>query len=125
MPHSIKQAEIARLLGALLPEGIVATECPISTADGVKAADVAWLAGNRRPEITAICLAVAPEICVEIMSLSNTKEELEEKAALYFEASAKEVWICDTSGHMDMFSAPSNRMGGSTICPAFPLQISQ
>jgi Uma2 family endonuclease len=110
MPHSTKQAEIARLLGTLLPEGIVATECPISTADGLKAADVAWLAGDRRGEIAAICLMVAPEICVEIMSPSNTKAELEEKAALYFEAGAKEVWICDLLGHMEFFGAPASRM---------------
>src|SRR5438105_6230744 len=40
--HGGFQAEIVRLLWELLPEGRVLTECPISTADGVKAADVAW-----------------------------------------------------------------------------------
>jgi len=54
MPHGVKQAEITRLLGALLPEGIVVSECPISTADGVKATDVAWLTGNRRAETTRV-----------------------------------------------------------------------
>jgi hypothetical protein len=68
-------------LRTLLPEGIVATECPISTADGVKAADVAWLSASRRSETTRICLTVAPEICVGIMSPSNSKQELLEKAA--------------------------------------------
>jgi Uma2 family endonuclease len=123
MPHGVKQAEIARLLKTLLPEGIVATECPISTADGVKATDVAWLAASRRIEATKICLAVAPEICAEILSPSNTKAELLEKAALYFEAGAKEVWICDPLGHIEMFSTASIRIAESSICPAFPLQI--
>src|SRR3954464_8871267 len=40
--HGSYQAEIVRLLWNVLTEGRVLTECPISTADGVKAADVAW-----------------------------------------------------------------------------------
>jgi hypothetical protein len=54
---------------------------------------------------------------------SNTKAELEEKAALYFEAGAKEVWICDLLGHMEFFGAPASRMVSSTICPSFPVRI--
>lgn len=123
MPHATKQAELAHLLRTLLPEGIVATECPISTVDGVKATDVAWLARNRRGEIGAICLSVAPEICVEIISPSNTKRELEEKAALYFEAGAKEVWICDLLGQLEVFAAPASRLPSSAICPSFPTRI--
>lgn len=123
MPHGVKQAEIVRLLGTLLPQGIVVTECPISTADGVKATDVAWLAGDRRAETTRICLTFAPDVCIKIMSPSNTREELLEKAALHFEAGAKEVWISDTLGNIEMFDAPSNRIAASRICPDFPLQI--
>ena len=123
MPHSTTQAEIAHLLRTLLPDGIVATECPISTADGVKAADVAWLSPGRRAETAKICLTVAPEICVEIMSPSNSKQELQEKASLYFEAGAKEVWICDLLGHIEMFNAPSSQIVASSLGPAFPLQI--
>jgi hypothetical protein len=44
--HGSFRLEIGRLLWNLLPEGRVLTECPISTADGVKAADVAWLRRN-------------------------------------------------------------------------------
>jgi hypothetical protein len=57
------------------------------------------------------------------MSPSNTKEEPLEKAALYFEAGAKEVWISDSLGHTEVFNAPSNRIAASEICPDFPLQI--
>jgi hypothetical protein len=39
--HGSFQSEIAYLLRRLLSHGRVITECPISTADGVKAADVA------------------------------------------------------------------------------------
>src|SRR5436189_3149968 len=40
--HGSFQSEVTYLLRSLLPNGRVLTECPISTADGVKAADVAW-----------------------------------------------------------------------------------
>jgi hypothetical protein len=40
--HGSYQLEIGHLLRTLMPRGRALTECPISTADGVKAADVAW-----------------------------------------------------------------------------------
>jgi len=59
------QAEIARLLGNLMPKGRVLTECPISTADGVKAADVAWASPKCLKELgEEVCFPCAPEICV-------------------------------------------------------------
>jgi Uma2 family endonuclease len=80
----------AVLLGALktlLPEGRTITNCPVSTSDGVKAPDVAWLVPERRQEVrSSICLTRAPEICVEVLSPSNTSQEIQEKSALYFEA---------------------------------------
>src|SRR5882724_4406932 len=82
--HGSYQLEIGHLLRQIMPEGRVVTECPISTADGVKAADVAWASpecmrnlGNRA------CFPQAPEICVEVLSPSNTQAEINEKMALY------------------------------------------
>ncbi len=40
--HGAYQSEIAHLLRSLMTHGTALTECPISTADGVKATDVAW-----------------------------------------------------------------------------------
>src|SRR5215831_5113340 len=40
--HGNLQLEIGHLLRTLLPRGRTIAECPISTVDGVKAADVAW-----------------------------------------------------------------------------------
>jgi len=59
---------------------------------GVKAIDVAWLVPERRQEVRSVsCLVQAPEICVEVLSPSNTAEEISEKIALYFESGAREV----------------------------------
>src|SRR4051794_1403878 len=61
--HGSYQSEIAHRLRTLLPNGRTATECPISTADGVKAADVAWISHAKLAAIGEdVCLSEAPEI---------------------------------------------------------------
>ena len=41
---------------------------------------------------------VAPEICVEVVSPSNSSAEIAEKIGLYLNQGALEVWICDQNG---------------------------
>jgi Uma2 family endonuclease len=119
-----QQNEIGFLLRTLLPQGQVVTECPLSTSDGVKAIDVAWLAPERRQEVrSVICLVRAPEICVEVLSPSNTSEEISEKIALYFESGAREVWICEHGNLQFHFSASPEVRQSSEMCPEFPPQI--
>jgi Uma2 family endonuclease len=124
--HGKKQNRIGTLLEQLLPEGHVVTECPVSTADGVRAIDVAWLAPERGEDAnTETCLARAPELCVEILSPSNTPVEIQEKIALYFEAGALEVWICEQDGSLRFcFSTAPQMRPASGICPEFPPTIS-
>jgi Uma2 family endonuclease len=123
-PHSRRQGHIISLLHELLSNGQTLPECPVSTADGVKAVDVAWLAPGR-PEITQdpIVLTRAPEICVEILSPSNSASEIDEKRILYFDAGAAEVWICALDGAISFFSAPHQQLSTSSICPDFPTRI--
>jgi Uma2 family endonuclease len=106
-----------------MPNGRVITECPISTADGVRAADIAWASpeclrhlGNRA--IYPRC----PEICVEVLSPRNTRTEIEEKKRLYFDAGAEEVWLCSSNGSMTFFSE-EGAITTSTLCPKFPKRV--
>jgi Uma2 family endonuclease len=123
--HGSYQARIALLLQNLLARGRVLTECPISTADGVKAADVAWASpecmqrlGNRA------CFPQAPEICVEVLSPGNTDAEIDEKMQLYFNAGAQEVWLCALSGTMKFLAhGVPHPLESSQLCPAFPKQV--
>jgi len=120
--HGTFQAEIARLLGNLMPRGRVLTECPISTADGVKAADVAWASFECLAGLgDKVCFPTAPEICVEVLSPSNTDAEIGEKTTLYFDAGARDVWLCAADGGM-CFLGPT-AMQCSRLCPDFPKQI--
>jgi Uma2 family endonuclease len=118
LPHSFHQSRILQLLARLLPAGQALTECPLLTADGVKAIDVAWLApGRTELEAGELVLRHAPEICVEVRSPGNSTAEMDEKRALYFAAGAREVWIVDLAGQISFFvPEPAER---SLICPPF------
>jgi Uma2 family endonuclease len=121
--HGSYQAEIACLLYSLMRGGRGITGCPISTADGVRAADVAWASPERLKELgNRICFPRSPEICVEVLSPGNADAEIQEKTALYFDAGAKEVWLCGLSGDMKFFIG-AQPAGTSKLCPDFPAHI--
>jgi Uma2 family endonuclease len=124
--HGGKQFEIGSALQKFLPGGKVTVECPISTSEGVKVADAAWISAKRLAKIGGrTALAAAPEICVEVLSPSNTRNEIEEKRRLYFEAGAREVWICERDGRMRFFTkaAPARAAAASALCPQMPSRV--
>jgi Uma2 family endonuclease len=97
--HGRLQYEIGKRIDRHKGSGKVIMECSIQTGDGVKVADVAWASdvfieefGYSTPYIKA------PEICVEITSPSNTKDEIEEKVQLYLAKGAHEVWVVNQDG---------------------------
>jgi len=96
----------------------------MSTADGVRAADVAWASAACMRELgDGTCFVRAPEICVEVLSPSNTKAEIEEKMTLYFDAGAREVWVCAPSGAMTFNGRDGKRLKSSKLCPGFPARL--
>jgi Uma2 family endonuclease len=68
---------------------------------------------------------IAPEICVEVCSPANSSEQLAQKKALYFDAGAQEVWICELDGSMVFFTRERSGkpVAESEFCPAFPATI--
>ncbi len=121
--HSSRQGEIITLLLSLLPAGRAFPECPVSTAGGVKAVDVAWLDASRHEIGQDLPLLTrAPNICIEILSPSNSPSEIDQKRALYFDAGAQEVWICNLDGSISFFSS-HQQLRASSICPDFPASI--
>ena len=122
--HGNFQAEIVLLLRDHLPHGRIVTECPISTADGVKGADIAWASNKLWRELAGgTCFKRAPEICIEVLSPRNTEKEIREKMALYFDAGAQEVWVCTSFGVMSFFAPRSVELPRSGLCPKFPKEI--
>ena len=102
--HSILQHQIQKILQDALG-GMALPECPIDTPEGTKVADVAWMeeAFAMAHQDTA-AFPVAPPICVEIMSRSNTTGEMQEKVTLYLAKGAQEVWVHQRDGRLRFFA---------------------
>ena len=123
--HSRRQGEIAFQLRRILG-GHSLPECPISTIDGVRAADVGWYSASRFAGVEGqIAFEHAPEICVEVISPSNTPAELRHKRSLHLEAGADEVWFCAGDGTLQFFlaEAPGTSAASSRCCPEFPARV--
>ena len=89
------------------------------TSDNVKVPDVAWSTAEhwRIAEGEMVC-STTPAICVEVAEEGSSMRELNAKKALYFEAGAREVWLCDKFGNMSFFT-PAGQAATSPMCPGF------
>ena len=95
-----------RLLGNKHPSGQVIAECSIQTPEGTTVADVAWASEAFIQEWgTVTPFPRAPELGVEIVSPSNSREEMQIKTQLYLEAGAQEVWIVYIDTQLEIFTA--------------------
>jgi Uma2 family endonuclease len=109
-PASNQHGKVQMDVGAELHQragGQVIAECSIQTADGVRVADVAWISDARLAEMGQVTpFPRAPEVCVEIMSPSNSWAAMHIKAGLYLEAGADEVWIQTLDGQRTVIKPP-------------------
>lgn len=122
--HAIQQARLVRLLARLLTAGEIATECSIGTHQGVKVADVVWMSpafidqhGDTTP------YPQAPELCVEILSSSNSATEMEDKIRLYLGYGAQEVWVVDKEGLVQIFGGEGCRVTSALAETEMPMQV--
>jgi len=83
-----------------------------------------WVSPDRRQEMEATGdpTTLAPELCVEVMSETNTEEEMQTKRTLYRDAGAEEVWIVSPDGTVRFFGADERDQ--SSIAPDVPTRIS-
>lgn len=104
--HGRMQGAVAAALVRYLSDGEVLTKIPIQTDIGIRVPDVAW--GSRaylERNANASPATEAPEICVEVVSPSNSAEEIREKTRAYLAAGAEEVWIVSEEGACRFFAA--------------------
>lgn len=122
--HGIYQAKIVALISKLVDKGTIISGCSVQTSEGVKVADVAWVSErfmkNNRGKNP---FDEAPEVCIEILSPSNTGMEMEEKKELYFARGAKEFWVCDKEGAIKFYKN-TGLLEHSNIIAGFPGTIS-
>jgi Uma2 family endonuclease len=70
------------------------TEASVVTSVGLLVTDVAWAsAGFMGAHGTETPFTQAPELCIKIVSPSNSLKELREKVEAYLAAGAIEAWI--------------------------------
>jgi Uma2 family endonuclease len=115
--HAKRAHRLIDGLKAQLPGWRIWPEVGIHTADGVKAPDLV-VASPEFAETTDArgFLLSAPDIFIEIMSPSNSPEEMRHKTLLYLAAGALEVWICDQFGYLH-FHNGTGEMAASGLVP--------
>lgn len=117
--HGIMQGLLIDTLNRMKEDGLVFPECPIQTSKGVKVPNVVWVSshflkahGDETP------FSRAAEVCIEVLSPSNTNKEMEEKRELYFARGAQEVWICDEQGRPSFYDC-TGQLAASRLFPNF------
>jgi Uma2 family endonuclease len=90
--HGAVQIRLGQLLAVL--GGRAFAEASVVNPSGVFVADVAWASAEfMRTRGFETPFTTAPELCIEVVSPSNSVKELEEKRIAYLAAGAQEVWI--------------------------------
>jgi Uma2 family endonuclease len=122
--HSLLQKAIMNSIEDALGEsGKAVSDVAVATADNTKVPDVVWMSvAFIREHLREDELSAAPEICVEVVSPSNTALEMKRKMALFFERGARECWLCDLNGRMRFFT-PEGESTDSILAPLFPRAI--
>jgi hypothetical protein len=86
-------------------------------AEGVGVADVAWASDLFLKKYGApLCFSESPGVVIEVFS------PMKDKRRLYFQAGAKEFWLCGEYGDMRFFN-PEGEMEKSGLFPEFPRHI--
>lgn len=118
--HGRLQGRVIQALSALTG-GEVSGETAIATAAGLFVADVAWASDAFiRAHSGDVALEKAPEICVEVISPSNSRKEIDDKTAAYFSAGAREVWHVYVKSERYEIYGPQGQLQQS----AFPVDLS-
>ena len=121
--HGIYQSRVTKLLEDLLPNGITSNETAVETSKGVKVPDVTWFTHKFFEHYrNEFALPEAPQICIEIISKSNSVREINQKRKLFLESGALEVWTCDLNGNLKFYDK-TGELEHSTLAPAFPIKL--
>lgn len=119
--HGIIQSDVGFEVRRRKKNGKIITECSIETSDGVKVADIAWASEDFIAEYGDVTpYPKAPEICVEVVSPSNSKKEIEHKVELYLAKGAMEVWVVNNKKEISFYSH-TGKIKKSKLVPSIKL----
>lgn len=113
--HAFIQGFLTRELARQRPEGTTLPECPVETEIGMRVPDVVWaLPDFMKQHRNEKELSAAPELCIEVLSPTNTRAEIAEKIAAYLSAGAKEVWVVGDDGAAEIHVS-AGRVAATTL----------
>jgi Uma2 family endonuclease len=91
------------------------TEVSVHTDRGIRVPDVVWMPAARWLEVKGQNpLAFVPDICVEVLSPSNTREEIRMKVNAYLRGGAREAIVVGLKGEIDFFG-PQGKLEASAL----------
>ena len=104
--------------------------------DTVRAPDVAWFAPGRIPLGTTGFPELTPDLCIEVASPSNSRSDrlLSEKAQMWLDFGAREVWVLnpeDTTvtryrpGQSPSILGEDDVLDGEELLPGFSVAVWQ
>jgi Uma2 family endonuclease len=92
-----------------------ATEVSVITDRGIRAPDVVWMPAARWLEVKGQNpLPFAPDVCVEVLSPSNTRQEIQMKVSAYLRAGAREAILVGLKGQVEFFG-PKGKLEASAL----------
>jgi Uma2 family endonuclease len=130
-------AEIIYLIVTFLKEHNLGT---VAGADGmmrllpglVRIPDVCFVSWERLPKQYGAIVPIAPDLAVEVLSASNTVNEMERKIREYFESGARLVWLVDPRTRtVTVYTSPkqftildtSQTLDGGDVLPGFRISV--
>ena len=107
--HQRLSSAVGRLLTAQLG-GEAVTEVSVLTDRGVRVPDVVWMDTARWAECKGQTpLQIVPDVCVEVLSPGNTREEIAMKVGAYLRGGAREVIVVGVKGEVELFGPDGKR----------------
>jgi Uma2 family endonuclease len=104
--HAFLQAFVSSELGQQRPDGTTFTECPVETEIGVRVPDVVWASPEFMQRHGGESeFRSGPDLCVEVLSPTNTRAEIDEKVAAYLAAGSREVWVVGDDGVPEIYAS--------------------
>jgi Uma2 family endonuclease len=142
LPESYLAAALIRILGVFATEhklgAVTGADGMIRLAPGlVRIPDIAFISWDHFPNRqfpTDRIGAVAPDLAVEVLSASNTRQEMERKRQDYFAAGTRLVWEVDLETRtVTVYPVPHDptvfredqTLDGGAVLPGFSLPLRQ
>ena len=113
--HAFLQSFVSHELRVQRPDGTTFTECPVETEIGMRIPDVVWASAEFMQRHGAESeFRAGPDLCVEVLSPTNARAEIDEKVAAYLAAGAREVWVVAADGAPEIHTT-DGRVPTSTL----------